>query len=71
MTKKAQCQQCLDVPEGLEGHQFLHASNSGPSHRLLFKCSNCGSVWAREYAGSGQFVWIDLSDMASDEQAKF
>jgi hypothetical protein len=66
MTKKAHCQLCLDVPEGIEGHQFLASSTSGPSQRLLFKCEKCDSRWAREYAGSGQFVWIDLSDMLDD-----
>jgi len=66
MSKNAPCQACLEVPEGIEGHAYLVSSNSGPSQRLHFKCTQCGSRWAREYAGSGQFVWIDLSDVVRE-----
>ena len=62
MTGNTRCQPCLNRPSGLEGHDHLNSSRSGPASRLIFKCSACGARWAREYEGSGLFVWIDLGE---------
>jgi hypothetical protein len=44
MTK---CQECIQGPTGIEGHQglFVHTMSGGP---MQFKCRTCGALWMRQ-----------------------
>lgn len=43
-------------PKGIEGHDDLYSHRMSGS-RMLFKCRACDSLWQRDYAGEGAFVW--------------
>lgn len=63
MTKNHElyaCAACLDGPKGIDGHDDLFARSSA-TPVVVFECSKCGSVWSREYAGSGEFTWARLA----------
>lgn len=60
MSGNSRCEACLTRPSGIEGHEALDSSRTGPSTRLTFRCTRCGTRWGREYEGSGVFVWIEL-----------
>lgn len=54
------CNDCARGPRGLEGHAgiFLSMDAKTPSGRHLFRCSDCQSLWLREYEGDGVFTWV-------------
>ena len=56
------CERCIDRPRDLGGHEGLyHLEGSEivpPPGTSLFRCAYCRSIWARGYAGGGQFDWL-------------
>ncbi|HYC36504.1 MAG TPA: hypothetical protein VEC19_08800 [Usitatibacter sp.] len=52
----AKCQKCELGPKGIAGHDDLYALAMGGGLMRL-KCSACGTVWARRYAGASDFTW--------------
>lgn len=50
------CRNCLDGPQGIEGHSELFTFKIGGG-LLQFKCRACDSLWSRSYAGEGAFDW--------------
>ena len=55
------CERCVERPRDLDGHEALHLCDDAalvpPSGTTLFRCAYCKAIWARAYAGGGQFVW--------------
>jgi hypothetical protein len=57
-----ECTYCRETPRGIDGHDalFIVDIRPGLDHRVgmpTFRCSVCGSVWARLYQGGGSFLW--------------
>ena len=55
------CDRCFERPRDLDGHEALHLCDDTTlvpeSGTTLFRCAYCRVIWAREYAGGGQFLW--------------
>jgi hypothetical protein len=52
------CPDCAAGPKGFDGHDHLLVVDDGSHPAGTFRCSQCGDAYAREYQGSGVFVWL-------------
>ncbi len=64
------CPHCRNGLDGIEGHGALvldaQAEPQSPTHGApLYRCSVCGTLWKRQYAGDGFFMW---SPIEADER---
>jgi hypothetical protein len=67
---KEPCDDCRRRPAGLEGHDALSLTTvKDDSARHLFRCARCETLWTRNYAGSGVFVWVERRLTSPDDAA--
>jgi hypothetical protein len=60
------CHACIQTPRGVAGHPSLRPDlfrEIGEEQPLsVFGCDDCGAIWRRIDAASGQFEWTRLAE---------
>ena len=56
---KPKCQACRAGPSGIVGHDGLLTLMIG-MRGVVFRCSECETLWARWYAGEGRFEYVEV-----------
>ena len=50
------CENCRNLPEGIEGHAGLFTHRLSGS-QMQFKCRSCGALWTRTSKAGGAYAW--------------
>jgi hypothetical protein len=58
------CIGCERGPVGFDGHERLRRHGTLGTSPAMYKCLECGSLWAREYEGAGDYGWAPQPPMA-------
>ena len=59
----AMCKKCRSGPKNMVGHEQLLAAQrmDAATKAVIFRCSDCDTIWGRDYRGSGFFAWAQFA----------
>ena len=60
----AMCKKCRTGPKEMGGHVSLLAAQrmDAATKAVIFRCSDCETMWGRDYRGSGFFAWAQVAE---------